>query len=173
MSDQTYTIDEITLPASMDDDRSGDYAEMIAVGNEIEIGVMGTDALTMSAGELLPIYSNQEYNPRRRFVVRVDGRIVGRAHSGGRPRMTHGRRRSTARPWPASGTVAWGRRCSTISKVSRTELATATSSSTRPTPAPPAATASPRQPGSVISRPMTRVSDSCWLEGMDWSRSAG
>lgn len=82
LSNPAYTIDEIILPASMDDDRSGDYAEMIAVGNEIEIGVMGTDALTMSAGELLPIYSNHAYNPRRRFVVRVDGRIVGRGSFG-------------------------------------------------------------------------------------------
>lgn len=82
LSDPTYTIDEIILPASMDDDRSGEYAEMIAVHNEIEIEVMGTDALTMSAREWLPIHLNQEYKPRRMFVVRVDGRIVGRGSFG-------------------------------------------------------------------------------------------
>ena len=84
MSTIAYTIDEITTPASMADD-SGEYTEMIAVRNEIETEVMGTDALTMSAAELLPLYSDQEYSPRRMVVVRVDGRIVGRGFFGWPP----------------------------------------------------------------------------------------
>ena len=82
MSTLSYTIDDITMPASMADDHSGEYAELIAVRNEIETEVMGTDALTMSAAELLPIYSDQEYSPRRMVVVRVDGRIAGRGFFG-------------------------------------------------------------------------------------------
>ncbi len=82
MSTLAYTIDEITMPGSVADDHSGQYAELIAVRNEIETEVMGTDAFTMSAEELLPLYSDQAYNPRRMVVVRVDGRIVGRGHFG-------------------------------------------------------------------------------------------
>ena len=78
MTTDAFSIDELTLPTSMADEGASDYAEMIAVRNEIEIGVMGTNALTMTAAELLPIYSDQEYSPRRMFVVRADGRIVGR-----------------------------------------------------------------------------------------------
>ncbi len=85
MSTLTYTIDDVTMPASMADDHSGEYAEMIAVRNEIETEVMGTDALTMTAEELLPLYSDQEYSPRRMVVVRVDGRIVGRGFFGWSP----------------------------------------------------------------------------------------
>lgn len=82
MSTIPFTIDEIRMPASMADDRSGEYAEMIAVRNDIETGIMGTDSLTMTAGELLPLYSDQTYSPRRMVVVRVEGRIVGRGHFG-------------------------------------------------------------------------------------------
>ena len=82
MSTPAFTIDEITMPASMADDRSGEYAEMIAVRNEIETEVMGTYALTMSAEELLPLYSDQKYSPRRMVVVRIDGRILGRGFFG-------------------------------------------------------------------------------------------
>lgn len=82
MTTLAHTIDDITMPDSMADDQSGEYAEMIAVRNEIETEIMGTDALTMSAEELLPLYSDQEYSPRRMVVIRVDGRIVGRGFLG-------------------------------------------------------------------------------------------
>ena len=85
MSTSAFTIDEIRLPASMADDRSGEYAELIAVRNEIETEVMGTGALTMTAEELLPLYSDRTYNPRRMVVVQVDGRIVGRGYFGWSP----------------------------------------------------------------------------------------
>lgn len=85
MSVPAHRIDEITLPASMAEDHGGEFAEMIAVRDEIETDIMGTDALTMSAAELLPLYADQEYNPRRIVVVRVDGRIVGRGYFGWSP----------------------------------------------------------------------------------------
>ncbi|CAA9574851.1 MAG: Acetyltransferase, GNAT family [uncultured Thermomicrobiales bacterium] len=85
MSAPAHTIDEITPPPSMADDYDGEFAGLVAVRDEVETATMGTDALTMSAAELLPIYSDQQYSPRRLVVVRVDGRIVGRGFFGWAP----------------------------------------------------------------------------------------
>ncbi len=52
---------------------------MVDVRNAIETDIVGSDALAVSAAELLPFYQVQQYDPKRMFVARVDGRIVGRA----------------------------------------------------------------------------------------------
>ncbi|WP_150306796.1 GNAT family N-acetyltransferase [Planctomonas psychrotolerans] len=74
-----FRIDELAIPDSMDTPGSGDFAEMVHVRNAIEAAAYGTDAFAYSPAELLPAYQLQEYEPKRVFVARVDGRIVGRA----------------------------------------------------------------------------------------------
>jgi GNAT superfamily N-acetyltransferase len=51
---------------------------MVEIRNEIETSALGSPALSVTAPELLPVYQKQEYEPRRLFVVRTEGRIVAR-----------------------------------------------------------------------------------------------
>jgi GNAT superfamily N-acetyltransferase len=67
-------IEELRIPSEVDQD----FAEMVDVRNAIETDILGTDGLSVEAAALLPFYQVQEYEPKRMFVVRVDGRIVGR-----------------------------------------------------------------------------------------------
>ena len=47
--------------------------------NEIETALVGSTALNYSPAELLPVYLAQGFSPKRIFVARADGRMVGRA----------------------------------------------------------------------------------------------
>lgn len=67
-------IEELRIPHEVD----RDFAEMVDVRNLIEADIVGNDSLSVGAAALLPFYQVQEYEPKRVFVVRVDGRIVGR-----------------------------------------------------------------------------------------------
>lgn len=73
-----FTIDELSIP-SLADGSDADFDEMIDVRNAIETGILGSDALSHSAAELLPSYQPQQYETKRMFLARVAGRIVGRA----------------------------------------------------------------------------------------------
>ena len=72
------TIGELKIPASLEDPGADAFAEMVAVRNVIEAAALGTDALAVTAAELLPHYQLQEYEPAVIFVARVGSRIVGR-----------------------------------------------------------------------------------------------
>ena len=58
---------------------AADFIEMVAVRNSIEAALVGSTALNYSPAELLPVYLSQGFSPKRMFVARIDGRIVGRA----------------------------------------------------------------------------------------------
>jgi GNAT superfamily N-acetyltransferase len=73
-----FTIDELPIPETLDGPGGEAFAEMARVSNEIEAGLVGNYDLTYEPNEMLPLYHN-EYEPKRVFVARVDGRIVGRA----------------------------------------------------------------------------------------------
>ena len=72
-------IAELVIPSTVDSPDATDFIEMVEVRNRIEAHILGSDALSCTARELLPVYQNQEFAPKRIFVARVDGRIVGRA----------------------------------------------------------------------------------------------
>jgi GNAT superfamily N-acetyltransferase len=72
-------IDELSIPATLDDPEAAGFIEMVGVRNAIETRLFGSDALACTPAELLPIYQAQEFAPGRIFVARVDGRQVGRA----------------------------------------------------------------------------------------------
>lgn len=74
----TFTIDELQIPANADDPAWAAFVEMVEVRNQIEADTLGSWALEVTPEELLPVFQNQDYHPRRLFVARVDGRIVGR-----------------------------------------------------------------------------------------------
>ncbi len=73
-----FTIDELPIPASAEALEFADFAEMVEMRNEIEASALGSWALSVTAGELLPQYQKPEYDPKRLFVVRTEGKIVAR-----------------------------------------------------------------------------------------------
>ncbi len=72
------TIEELAIPESVDDADAGDFVEMTRVRNEIEADTVGSFDLAFTPRELLPAWLDPD-EPKRLFVARVDGRIVGRA----------------------------------------------------------------------------------------------
>lgn len=74
-----FTIEELSIPATLDAPGAADFIEMVHVRNEIEAHTYGGNDLNYSAEELLPGWLDTEYEPRRLLVARVDGRIVARA----------------------------------------------------------------------------------------------
>ena len=73
-----FEIDELPIPATLDAPGGDAFAEMVHVRNAIEAHSFGGDDLVYEPDELLPGWLDP-YEPKRLFVARVDGRIVGRA----------------------------------------------------------------------------------------------
>jgi GNAT superfamily N-acetyltransferase len=76
MSD--FTIEELTIPTTLDGPDGAAFTEMARVANDIEAASIGNYDLSYEPDEMLPLYRN-EYEPKRVFVARVGGSIVGRA----------------------------------------------------------------------------------------------
>jgi GNAT superfamily N-acetyltransferase len=76
MSD--ITIEELTVPATIDDAGVGDFVEAVEVGNAVWTRAYGTPDLTYSPDEELPQFHNP-YQPKRMFVARSGRRIVAQA----------------------------------------------------------------------------------------------
>jgi GNAT superfamily N-acetyltransferase len=74
-----FTIDELIVPEAIDAPGGADFVEMTRVRNEIEADSAGTYDLAVHPEELLPLWQAQQYEPKRLFVARVEGRIVARA----------------------------------------------------------------------------------------------
>ena len=84
-----FTLERIAIPAHLDDPDGADFigadfigADFIAtveVRNATEADGYGTEELSATAAELLPVWLDQEYEPKQLFAARVNGRIVARA----------------------------------------------------------------------------------------------
>ncbi|MEO6504541.1 MAG: GNAT family N-acetyltransferase [Terrimesophilobacter sp.] len=74
MSD--FTIDELTVPASVESAEAADFIQMSRVRNEIEALALGTHELAYEPAELLPDF-HDPYQPQRVLLARVDGTVVG------------------------------------------------------------------------------------------------
>jgi len=82
------TIDELPIPASVDDPAFADYARFVDVGNANREFTFGTSKLNMVARNLIPFLQDQVYYQQRPFAARLDGEIVGNAvlaHMGQEP----------------------------------------------------------------------------------------
>jgi len=75
----TFTVEELTIPSSIDAADAADFAASIAVRNEVEALGYGTHDLAPEPAELLPAFHDPA-SPRRLFGVRVDGALVARAY---------------------------------------------------------------------------------------------
>ncbi len=72
------TIDELTIPASLDAPGADDFRATVDVRNACERDGYGTDDFAYSAEELLPGWQNLEHEPKRLLAARVRGTIVAR-----------------------------------------------------------------------------------------------
>ena len=73
----TPSIDELVIPADLDPPAAADFIEMVQARNAIEQAILGNDGLAVTPEELLPAFTSP-FEPRRVFVARVDGAVVGR-----------------------------------------------------------------------------------------------
>jgi GNAT superfamily N-acetyltransferase len=71
------TIHEFTVPVNLESESGEDFIEMVEMRNEIETEILGTDDLNPTPKELLPFFHDR-FSPKRLFLARLDGRIVGR-----------------------------------------------------------------------------------------------
>jgi GNAT superfamily N-acetyltransferase len=77
MSD--FSIDELVIPASATAPGWSDFEAVAALRDVVAAEGFGTTELNYSATELLPVWLNTQYDPKRMFVARIDGTVVARA----------------------------------------------------------------------------------------------
>ena len=73
----TFTIDELTLPATLDGAGGAEFVRATEVGNAVLTERYGTDEFNYEAAEELPFY-HDAFQPHRLLLARIDGVIVGR-----------------------------------------------------------------------------------------------
>ncbi|MCP2030548.1 GNAT superfamily N-acetyltransferase [Okibacterium sp. HSC-33S16] len=71
------SIDEAPLPARLDSPEGQDFTEMVELRNTIEREILGTDDAAPTARELLATFRDP-YAPKRLFLARLNGGVVGR-----------------------------------------------------------------------------------------------
>lgn len=74
-----FTIEEVAVPIAPDSPDAADFAATVEVHNAVEADGYGTDELGSTTAEVLPGWLDEDYEPKRLFAARVDGRIVARA----------------------------------------------------------------------------------------------
>jgi GNAT superfamily N-acetyltransferase len=72
-----FTVAELHVPTEVGAEGWSDFVAMTDVRNEIEAGFVGSSELSFEPEELLPPWLDTN-DPKRLFVARVDGAIVGR-----------------------------------------------------------------------------------------------
>ncbi len=73
-----FSIDEIHVPATIDDPAAGAFVAATEVGNVVAVDEYGTPDIVYEPDEELPQFSNP-FQPKRLLVARADGRIVAQA----------------------------------------------------------------------------------------------
>ncbi len=71
------TIEELPIPASLDDPSSADFQVVVDIRNSVSALALGQAADTETPQELLPHLQDQQYEHKHLYVVRRDGVVVG------------------------------------------------------------------------------------------------
>ncbi len=71
------TIDELTIPESLDSVDGRAFVEMVELRNAVQHEILGDEDLAPTPRELLPFWRDR-FAPKRLFLARLDGRIVAR-----------------------------------------------------------------------------------------------
>ncbi len=72
-------VEELILPEAVGSERWSDFVDLVAVRNQVEVGILGTDALSFAPEAILSYFGDNPHLKRRHFVARIDGKVVGRA----------------------------------------------------------------------------------------------
>ena len=78
MGSFSFDLAELAIPAAPGAAGWPDFEAATRVGSAVESEAYGTADLALTAEELLPGWLNQRWEPKRLFVARTAGRIVGR-----------------------------------------------------------------------------------------------
>jgi GNAT superfamily N-acetyltransferase len=78
MAQVHFTIDELDIPAAPGAPGWDDFVAVTGVRNRVESEGYGTDELSYSAEELLPVWQNRAFDPKRLFVARAGKGIIAR-----------------------------------------------------------------------------------------------
>lgn len=73
----SHQIEETAIPATLDGPGGDDFRRMVEVRNRIEVHDSGTTDLLPTAEQLIQHW-NDEFEPKRLWLARIDGEIVGR-----------------------------------------------------------------------------------------------
>lgn len=73
----TFTIDEVTIPATIESADATDFIAAIEVGNVVEAIGFGTTDISYEPAEELPHFLNP-HEPHRMLIARLNGQVVGR-----------------------------------------------------------------------------------------------
>ena len=79
MMETRFTTQELTIPEAPGAPGWDDFVAMVAVRNSVDAEAYGSTELDSTPEELLSIWRNQRYEPKRTLVTRADGRIIARA----------------------------------------------------------------------------------------------
>jgi len=79
------TLERVAIPPHLDHPDAVDFIATAQVRNAVEVDGYGTDEFSMTPAELLPVWLDQEYEPKQLFAARVGDRIVARATFETRP----------------------------------------------------------------------------------------
>ena len=85
-----FTLERVVIPARLDDANradpiGADFIATVEVRNATQADGYGTDELSATSAELLPLWLDQKYEPKQLFAARLNGRIVARATFETRP----------------------------------------------------------------------------------------
>ncbi|MFM9918742.1 GNAT family N-acetyltransferase [Lacisediminihabitans sp. H27-G8] len=73
-----FTIERVVIPRHLEHPDAVDFIATAEVRNACEVDGFGTEELAVTPAELLPVWLDQEYEPKQLFAARVDGRVVAR-----------------------------------------------------------------------------------------------
>ena len=85
MGSNSFTIEEITVPDSIDGPGGEVFTEYVAVRNAVEAYTLGTDLLAMPLPDVWAEYRDNPHRTRRHFAVWQRGAIIGRGIVTSRP----------------------------------------------------------------------------------------
>ena len=74
-----FTIETLRVPTAPGAEGWADFAGFIDVRNACEEAAYGTPDLSYRPHEMLPMWRDDEFDPKHGLIAKLDGRIVGRA----------------------------------------------------------------------------------------------
>ena len=79
MTDPVISLEEIVVPAHVDDPDAATFRTMVDIRNRVVDVVFGEQAQIVTARQVLPAWQDQEDEEILGFLVRADGEAIGRA----------------------------------------------------------------------------------------------